>query len=207
MTASSRITPREELEPLSVRGRAAGYTTGACALGAGIWLMWSSWTALTCPLGGVRGRALCSSTTGLGGLMFMFGAGLAIAGAAVLWRTTRRLVDPGGLSGWTWGEGVAIIAGGLTLALMIPMYHCPAGYDLTVVFHSCRSTTQIPEFIVHAPTRSGWKLGVAAAALALGLVVARWRRIPWPVASLVTAAVVGSATWYLAERTVGRATL
>ena len=207
MTAASRITPREELEPVSARGRAAGLTTGACALLAGFWLMFSSWTALTCPLGGARGRAICSHTTGIGGLMSLFAIGLSIAGAGILWRTGRRLVIPDGPSGWMWGEGVAIVAGGLTIALTIPTFHCPAGYELTTVFHACRSAIRVPELIVHAPTWLAWKFGVAAASVVVGVVVARWRRLPWPVASAVTSIVVASAAWYLAERTVGLATL
>ena len=65
----------------------------------------------------------------------------------------------------------------------------------------------MPELIVHAPTWLAWKFGVAAASVVVGVVVARWRRLPWPVASAVTSIVVASAAWYLAERTVGLATL
>jgi hypothetical protein len=139
--------------------------------------------------------------------MFLFAIGLSAAGAGILWRTARRLVIPDGPSGWTWGEGLAIVAGGFTIALTIPTYHCPAGYELTTVFHACRSATQVPELIVHPPTWLAWKFGVAIVSVILGVVVARWRGIPWPVASALTAIVVASATWYLAERTVGLAVL
>jgi hypothetical protein len=203
MTAPGRLTPRDELEPLSVRGRAAGITMGASMVLAGVWFMWSSWASLTCPLGGARGRAVCSRAVGVGGLLFMFGLALFIAGAAVLWRTGRRPVVSDGLSGWTWGEGIAIVVGGLTIALLIPTYHCPAGYVLTPVFHVCHSVTQIPEIIVHPPTWLAWKFGIAAASIIVGVVVARWRPLPWPIASVLTIAVVGSAAWYLAETTVG----
>jgi hypothetical protein len=195
--------PREELEPLSVRGRAAGITTGASALLAGVWLMWSSWASLTCPLGGEIGRAVCSRATGTGGLMTMFSFALAVGGAAILWRTSRRLTEPDGPSGWTWGEGLAILVGGVTIALLIPTTHCPAGYELTPVFHVCQSRTMVPELIVHPPTWLAWKFGIAVAAVVLGVVVARWRRLPWPIASALTLAVVAAASWYLADKTVG----
>jgi hypothetical protein len=203
MTAPGRLTPRDELEPLSVRGRAAGITTGACMLLAGVWFMWSSWASLTCPLGGELGRAVCSRAVGVGGLLFMFGLALFIGGAAILWRMGRRLLVSDGSSGWTWGEGTAIVAGGLTLALLIPTYHCPAGYALTPVFHVCQSRTQVPELIVHPPTWLAWKFGIAAASIVVGILVARWRPLPWPIASALTVAVVGVATWYLAETSVG----
>jgi hypothetical protein len=203
MSAQGRLTPRDELEPLSVRGRAAGITVGGCMILAGVWFMWSSWAPLTCPLGGELGRAVCSHAVGVGGLLFMFGLALFIAGAAVLWRTGRRLVVSDGLSGWTWGEGIAIVAGGLAIAFLIPTYHCPAGYELTPVFHVCSSATQVPEIIVHPPTWLAWKFGIAAGAIVVGIVVARWRSLPWPIASVVTVAAAGVATWYLAETTVG----
>jgi hypothetical protein len=203
MTAQRRLTRREELEPLSVRGRAAGITAGACLALAGLGLMPSAWAALTCPLGGEQGRTLCSRTVGIGGLTELFAIGLLLGGCAILWRTARRPIDPDGLSGWTWGEGIAIVASGLTIALLIPTFHCPPGYELTPVFHACHSTTMTPELILHPPTWLGWKFGVTAGAVALGLIVGRWRRLPWPVASVLTVAWVGAATWYLADTTGG----
>ncbi len=139
--------------------------------------------------------------------MFMFGLVLLIAGAAILWHTGRRLIVADGPSGWTWGEGIAIAAGGLMIALLIPTYHCPAGYELTPVFHVCTSATQVPEVIVHPPTWLAWKFGIAAAAIVVGIVVARWRALPWPIASVLTVAVAGAASWYLADKAVGLPTI
>jgi len=203
MTAEGRLARREDLEPLSVRGRAAGITTGSCAVLAGLVLMWAAWDALTCPLSGEEGTAICNRSAGLGGLIEMFALGLFVSGCAILWRTGRRLVTEDGLSGWTWGEGIAIAASGLTIGLLIPTFHCPAGYQLTAVFHVCRGATMTPEIIVHPPTWLGWKVGAVAAGIVVGIVVARWRRLPWPVASVVTIAAVGGATWYLADKAIG----
>jgi hypothetical protein len=195
-----RLARREDLEPLSVQGRAAGVTAGACALLSGLTLMWSGWFALTCPLGGVRGRTLCSRTSGIGGLTVMLGFALAVLGAGILWRTGRRLIEPGGSSGWTWGEGVSILLGGLMIAGLIPTYHCPAGWELTPIFHVCRTATAID---MHPPTWLAWKFGIAAAGIVLCIVVGRWRRLPWAVASAMTVAVVGGATWYLTQKISG----
>jgi len=202
MTVADRLTRREDLEPLSVRGRAAGLTTGGCAVLAGLGLMWSAWAALTCPLGGDEGRTVCSRIVGVGGLMEMFAVGLFLGGCAIVWRTSRRLIAADGLSGWTWGEGVAIAASGLTIGMLIPTFHCPAGYELTPVFHVCASRTMTPEILNHPPTWLAWKLGIAVAGIVLGIIVGKWRRLPWPVASVCTFASVAAATWYLAEKTV-----
>jgi hypothetical protein len=166
----------------------------------GIALVWSAWYELTCPLGGPRGTSICAHTVGVGGLTVMLGALLVVVGSGVLWRTSRRLLDPDGSSGWTWGEGLSVAVAGFTVAIMIPTYHCPAGYVLTPVFHACASPTSI---IVDPPTWIGWKLAAAAAGIALGLVIARWRRIPWPLGSVVTVASVAGATWYLIQMSVG----
>ncbi len=195
-----RLARREDLEPISARGKAAGLTTGICWSVVGVALVWSSWYELTCPLGGPRGTSICSLTVGVGGLTVMLGVLVGVAGAGILWRTSRRLLGPDGASGWTWGEGVSVAIAGLTVAMTIPTYHCPAGYVLTPVFHACASSTAI---ITDPPTWIGWKLAAAATGLVLGLVLARWRRIPWPLGSLVTVASVGGATWYLIQSTVG----
>jgi hypothetical protein len=203
MTVADRLARREDLEPLSIRGRAAGLTTGGCASLAGLFLMWSAWRPLTCPLGGEEGRAVCSRAVGIGGLMEMFSLGVFLGGCAILWRTGRRLIAPDGLSGWTWGEGLAIVVSGLTVALLIPTFHCPTGYELTPVFHVCASRTMTPAILNHPPTWLAWKFGIAAAGVVVGIVVGKWRRLPWPVASVLTVASVGAATWFLADRVVG----
>jgi hypothetical protein len=207
MTGQSRLKPRDELEPLSVRGRAAGLTVGACVLVSGLVLVWASWHALRCGLGGVAGQTICNQVMGLGGMVSMLGLALAAAGAGVLWRTGRRLVAPDASSGWMVGEGTVIAIAGVVIGLLIPTYHCPSGYEMTSVFHACRSTTQVPELILHPPTWIAWKFGVAAAAIVLGVAVARWRRLPWPIASVLTVAVVGVATFSLAKTSVGLPTL
>jgi hypothetical protein len=191
---------REDLEPISLRGRAAGTTTGLCCSAVGIALVWSAWYELTCPLGGPRGTSICAHTVGIGGLAVMLGVLLFVVGSGVVWRTSRRLLDADGSSGWTWGEGLSVAVAGFIVAITIPTYHCPAGYVLTPVFHVCASSAAV---ITDPPTWTGWKLTAAVAGLVLGVVVARWRRIPWPLGSLVTVASVGGAAWYLIQMTVG----
>jgi hypothetical protein len=205
MTAGSRLTPREALEPISPRARAAGITVGASLLASGLFVVWAAWHALRCGLAGTAGQTICSRAMGLGGLLSLLGLALAAAGAGILWRTGRRLVDPEGPSGWIAGEGLTVALAGILIALLIPAHHCPAGYEMTQVFHACRalSTQQVPQLILHPPSWIAWRLAIAGAATVVGVVVARWRGLPWPVATIVTAGTVAAATLLLADRSVG----
>jgi hypothetical protein len=76
---------------------------------------------------------------------------------------------------------------------------------MTQVFHACRalSTQQVPQLILHPPSWIAWRLAIAGAAIVVGVVVARWRGLPWPVATIVTAGTVAAATLLLADRSVG----
>jgi hypothetical protein len=205
MTAQSRLTPRDALETISPRGRRAGITVGAGLLVFGMTLVWAAWHALRCGLGGPAGEMVCGHAMGVGGLVSMLGLGLVAAGAGILWRTGRRLVDADGLSGWIVGEGITIVLSGVVITLLIPMYHCPAGYELTQVFHACRgiSPEQVPALILHPPTWMVWKVAVVVGAIVVGIVVGRWRALPWPVASILTAGMLAAATLLLADRSVG----
>ena len=161
--------------------------------------------ALRCGLAGSAGQTICSRAMGLGGLISLLGLALAAAGAGILWRTGRRLMDAEGPSGWIAGEGLTVALAGILIALLIPAHHCPAGYEMTQVFHACRalSTQQVPQLILHPPTAIAWKLAVAGAAVVVGIVLARWRAVPWQVASIVTVGTVATATLLLADRSVG----
>jgi hypothetical protein len=203
MTARIRLTPRDALDPISHRGRAAGITVGACLLVSGLTLLWAAWHALRCGLAGAAGQTICGRAMGLGGLVSMLGLGLVAAGAGILWRTGRRLVEHEGPSGWIAGEGITIALAGVLIGLLIPAHHCPPGYEMTTVFHACRSTTHVPELILHPPSWIAWKLVAVAVAIVVGIVVARWRAVPWPVASILTTGAVATATLLLADRTVG----
>jgi len=205
MTVRSRLTPREALEPISPRARAAGITVGASLFASGLFVVWAAWHALRCGLGGAAGQTICGRAMGLGGLLSMLGLALVAAGGGILWRTGRRLVDPDGPSGWIAGEGITVALGGVLIALLIPTHHCSAGYEMTQVFHACRalSPQQVPQLILHPPSSIAWKLAVAAAAIVAGIVLARWRALPWQVASFVTVGTVATATLLLADRSVG----
>jgi len=190
------------LPTISGRGRAAEITCGLCLLLGGIFTIWSSWYELTCPFGGVQGRAFCSYTVGMGGSFALGGLIAAAIGAAITWFGFVRPSAPDGGQGWCVAEGVLIAASAVTIAMLIPTLHCPAGYVLTRVVQICVGPTDPGDRL--APLSRIWgKLGVAAAGLALGWVVARWRRLPWPVASVLTAATVGAAAALLIERSVG----
>jgi hypothetical protein len=205
MTVRGRLTPRDALELISPRGRVAGLTVGASLLGSGLFVVWAAWHALRCGLGGPAGQTICGRAMGLGGLLSMLGLALVAAGGGILWRTGRRLVDPDGPSGWVAGEGITVALAGVLIASLIPTHHCPAGYEMTQVFHVCRATSlqQLPQLIIHPPSWVAWKFAVAGAAIVVGIVLARWRAIPWAVASVLTVGTVATATLLLADRSVG----
>jgi hypothetical protein len=205
MTVRSRLTPREALELISPRARAAGITVGASLLGSGLFVVWAAWHALRCGLGGAAGETICSRAMGLGGLLSLLGLALVAAGGGIFWRTGRRPVDPDGPSGLVAGEGITVALAGVLIALLIPTHHCPAGYEMTQVFHVCRalSPQQVPQLILHPPSWVVWKLAVIGAAVVVGIVLARWRALPWPVASILTVGTVATATLLLADRSVG----
>ncbi|HTG48674.1 MAG TPA: hypothetical protein VK646_13575 [Actinomycetota bacterium] len=201
MGASPSAARRSQLEPLSRRGKAAALTTGGCLVIAGVAMIVSAWAELTCPLGGEEGRAICQHMTGVGGVFVMLGILAILAGAVALVSGLRRPVDEAvGLSGWTRAEGLLVAFAGITIAMLIPTYHCPVGYKLTPVFHVCTSPSAI---INDPPTWLGWKVLVAVVGLALAIVVARWRRLPWPVASAATVLLFGGAAGWLIQTAVG----
>lgn len=190
------------LPAISGRGRAAEITCGLCLLLGGAFTIWSAWYELTCPFGGVRGRALCSYTVGVGGSFALGGLIVVLIGAGITWFGVVRPPAPDGGEGWCIAEGFLIAAAGVTSALLIPTLHCPAGYVLTRVVQICVNPADSGDRL--APLSRLWdKLGVAVAGVALGWVVARWRRLPWPVTSVLTTATVAATVAFLIERSVG----
>lgn len=191
------------LPAISRRGRAAEITCGLSLALGGALTLWSAWYALTCPFGGVRGRAFCSYAVGVGGVVALGGLIAGSIGVAITWFGVVRPAAADGGEGWCAAQGFFIAVAGVTIALLIPTLHCPAGYILTRVVRICVSPSDAADRL--APLSRLWgKLGVAVVAAALGWAVARWgRRLPWPVVSVVTFAAVAAATAFLVERSVG----
>lgn len=160
--------------------------------------IWASWAELTCPYGGPGGRAYCSTTVAVGGLFTMGGLIVVAAGVAVTWSVGRRPVSSDGGDGWTWGQGALVTLGILVIAALVRRYWCPPGTQLTDVFPLCVG----PDDRFAAGDRFWIKLGIRVAAPVVGLVVARWRMLPWPLTSALTLAVVGVPFYLVIERSV-----
>lgn len=202
-TTTRRAQRSRGLEPVSVRGRAAQITVGACVMIAGLFTVWSAWAELTCPYGGPAGREWCRTTVGVGGIFVMAGLAAAALGAIVLWGGVWRPSDPNGGDGWRWGQAVLIALAGLVLALQVidsPM--CPDGFRLATGFDVCISQDDAAVRI-EATSRTALRLGVAAAGVGLGVLVGAWRRLPWAIGVAITvlATALGTA-WFIGE-TVG----
>jgi hypothetical protein len=135
---------------------------------------------------------------GVGGLFTIAGLISAVAGGAILWSVARRPAHPEGEEGWLWGQGLLVTAGLLTAAVLVHRYTCPPGTKLTAIFPICVG----PDDRFAATDRLWIKPLVIAAAPVAGLIVARWRALPWPMTSLLTVAAVGVPFYLMIQRTV-----
>jgi hypothetical protein len=193
-------TRRPQLPPETLQAKAAHVTLGACLLAAGLFLAWSAWDEFSCTAGRSTSTGPCGIGIQAAGAIFFVAVLMTIAGAIVLWRGVRRPVDPDGSSGWRVGQGLAVIACGVVLALMIPTLSCPPDMHLSVVFRFCVSADRS----YPAPaTGLVWKWVAFGGGVALGVVLLAWRRMPWALATaIVSVAFLGTAG-YVAWRTTG----
>lgn len=186
---------RRSLDPIAPDGRAAALTVAACLFIGGVVTIANAWSLLMCNLGGELGRAYCSYELGVGGLTTMLAGIAVVGGATIAWRALLRPLDPDGGAGWRWGQGIVVMASSVVIALLVPLYSCPEGYELTAVFNWCGNGEDL---IRDPPSNLAWKLAIVAGGLAVGTIVARARRLPWPISSVITVAVFGGAlTWLL----------
>jgi hypothetical protein len=139
----------------------------------------------------------------VGGIFVMAGIGVAALGAVIAVRGILRPIDPVGGDGWTWGEGALIALAGLVLGLLVidsPV--CPAGYDMATGFDLCIAQGDAA-VRVEATSRLALQLSVAVAGVALGLVVAKWRRLPSILGVVVTVLATATGTLWFIDGTVG----
>jgi len=139
----------------------------------------------------------------VGGIFVMAGLGFAALAAAVVGRGVWRPLDPDGGEGWRWGEGGLIALSGVVLGLMvIDGQVCPTGYRMATGFDLCISQTDAAARVA-STSQLGLQLGVVLGGLVLAIVVAAWRRIPWPLATVLTVVATAAGTIWFIEDTVG----
>jgi hypothetical protein len=193
-------TRRPHGPPETLRGKAAHLTVGASMALSGSLLLWSAWDEFSCTAGESTSTGPCGIGIQASGAVFLIAMAMTIAGAIVVWRGLRRPIDPDGAGGWRVGQAFAVMACGVVVALMIPRLSCPAGMHLSAVFRFCVSADRS----FPAPsTGLAWKWAALGAGLALGLLLLRWRRMPWPVATAVVLVVFLGTAGYVAWRTTG----
>jgi hypothetical protein len=174
---------RKELAPETLQGKTAQLTVGGCLLVASLAFMAFSWDEISCVAGEMTSTGPCGIQVTTAAAIFWTGVACAVVGAGVVLRGLRRPVSPDGGSGWRVGQGIFVAACGLVLGIMIPRYECPPGSKLSAVFQYCVSA----ERAYQAPSPGlPWKFAAAGAGIVLGIVLARWRSLPWPVSSVVT---------------------
>jgi len=200
MTAaiSTRFPP---LPPETLRAKAAHLTVGGCMVAIAGLFLWSAWDEVNCVAGEMTSSGPCGIGLTSGGTLAVVGIGLLLIGGIVLFRGLRRPIgDRDAGDGWRIGQAVVVMVSGAVLALMIPRYACPADTTLSPVFHYCVNPTH------NSPAPSPglpWKFAAVGVGIAIGVLLIRWRSMPWWLASIVVvAASLGSAS-YVLWRTTG----
>jgi hypothetical protein len=190
MTASisTRFPP---LPPETLRAKAAHLTAAGCFLAIGALFLVSSWDEVNCVAGEITSSGPCGIALIFGASLITVGIGLLIVGCIMLVRGLRRPVDPEGGDGWRSGQAFVVMACGALLGLLIPRYECPPGMNLSPVFHFCVS----PNLMYPAPSPGlPWKFAVVGIGIALGIVMLRWRSMPWWLGSAILVVVsIGTA--------------
>jgi peptidoglycan/LPS O-acetylase OafA/YrhL len=92
---------------------------------------------------------------------------------------------------------------GALLALMIPRLKCPPGMNLSPVFRFCVSFCVSPDLMYSAPSPGlPWRFAAFGVGIVLGIVMLRWRSMPWWLASaIVVVACLGTALFTVSRST------
>jgi hypothetical protein len=148
--------------------------------------LWSAWDEVNCVAGEMTSSGPCGFGLTAGGTLAVVGIALLLIGCIVLIRGVRRPVgDRDAADGWRIGQAVLVMVSGAVLALMIPRYACPSDTSLSPVFHYCVNATH------NAPAPSPglpWKFASFGLGIAIGVLLIRWRSMPWWLASIVVVA-------------------
>jgi hypothetical protein len=175
-------------------------TVGACFVLGAFTLAWSAWDEFTC----VAGESTSSGPCGIGlpaaGGVLLAALCLGICGCIVLFRALRRPIDATASDGWRFGQAFVVMGSAVVIAIMIPRYACPAGMRLSPLFRFCLSA----DAAFHAPSPGlPWKFAAAGAGIVVGIVMMRWRSMPWWLASPIVVAAFMAAVLWTAARTTG----
>lgn len=194
---STRFPP---LPGETLRAKAGHLCVGLCFLLGGVVFLWSASDELTCVAGEAVSNGPCGIGIGAAGFIFPAGAILAVVGAIVLARALRRPIDGDASDAWRVGEALVVMVSGVMIGLMIPRQACPPGTYLSPVFRFCTST----ERAFPAPSPGlPWKFLAAGVGVALGILMIRWRSMPWWLACAVVLAGFMAAVLLTAARTTG----
>jgi hypothetical protein len=193
---STRFPP---LPPETLQAKAAHLTVAVCLLACGALFLVSSWDEVTCVAGEFTSSGPCGIAIISGASLIAVGAALLIVGCIMLVRGLRRPVAVEAGDGWRIGQAVVVMVCGALLGLMIPRLKCPPGMNLSPVFRFCVS----PNLMYPAPSPGlPWKFAAFGVGIAIGIVMLRWRSMPWWLASaIVVAACLGTALFMVSRST------
>ena len=194
---STRFPP---LPPETLRGKAGHLTVAVCFFVGGVVLLWSAWDELTCVAGESTSNGPCGIGISVAGFIAPAGAAFALIGTIAIIRALRRPIVADGSDAWRVGEGLVVAASGLVIGLMIPRFSCPPGMSLSPVFRFCVSADR--SFPAPSPGLP-WKYAAAGIGIVIGVVMIRWRSMPWWLASAVVVASFFGAVLLTASRSTG----
>jgi hypothetical protein len=119
---------------------------------------------------------------GVGGLISLLGLAAAALGAIIFRKVLIRPGSTTGGSGWTAGWGILFALGGVVAVTRLPTLICPDGFELDQLFELCIRQGERVEATSHMLEK--WLLVLFA--VVLGVVLAKARRIPSAVATVLT---------------------
>jgi hypothetical protein len=198
----SRWPPPQPIDPAA---RISAIVTAVCLLGAGAATIAFAWDELTCTRLVAPGpersapESICDVLSGIGGVVTLIGASLAIAGAVTLAALRGREAADGGHRGWRWALAATFAVGALILISRIPGETC-ATADATPYSGICIDDDGGGRY----PATS-WKLAKTVAAfltpvLAFGVIPRR--ELIWLSVPLTLAAWFVGVGWLLVD-TIG----
>jgi hypothetical protein len=179
----SRWPPPQPIDPAA---RISAIVTAVCLLGAGAATIAFAWDELTCTRLVTPGpersapESICDVLSGIGGVVTLIGATLAIGGLVTLAALRGRQVTDGGHRGWRWALAATFAVGALILITRIPSATC-ATSDATPYSGMCIDDEGGGRYAAASWTWAKTLATVVTPVLAAGIVARReliWLSVP-----------------------------
>jgi hypothetical protein len=152
---------------------------------------------MTCTAGEETVTGLCGIGMLTAGIVFMIALVVLPIAVVILVRGLLRRIDANGSAVWERGQAFYVMACGLVIGSLIPQHACPEGMTLSPVFRFCTSVSR--SFAAPSPGLK-WKISAGVVGIVLGVLILKWRRMPWWVASLIAVSGTAGIAWLTLTR-------